>query len=75
MSTTTLSPSANRSLYVVCLIVGVVALTLGVIASDSIGSDFSRLFTGRPTDKAIWLLIGGAITTVGGLIGLARGSR
>jgi len=75
MSNPTLTTSTNRSLYLVCLIVGLVALTLGVIASDSIGSDFSRLFTGRPTDRAIWLLIGGAITTVGGLIGLARGSR
>ena len=75
MPTPTLATGTNRSLYLVCLIVGIVALTLGVIASDSIGSDFSRLFTGRPTDRAIWLLIGGAITTVGGLIGLARGSR
>jgi len=74
MSTTTASPSVNRGLYIICLIVGIVALTLGVIASDSIGSDFSRLFTGQPTDKAIWLLIGGAVTTVGGVIGLARGS-
>jgi len=75
MTTSTISPSVNRSLFVVCLIVGVVALTLGVIASESISSDFSRLFTGRPTDRSVWLLIGGVITTVGGLIGLARGSR
>lgn len=75
MSTSTVSPSVNRSLFIVCLIVGVVALTLGVITSESISSEFSRLFTGRPTDRSLWLLIGGAITTVGGLIGLARGSR
>ena len=74
MTTSTLSTGGNKTLYIVCLIVGIVALTLGVIASDSIGSDFSRLFTGRPTDKAIWLLIGGAIATVGGVIGLVRGS-
>jgi len=74
MATSSLGTSANRTLYIVCLIVGIVALTLGVIASDSIGSDFSRLFTGRPTDRSIWLLIGGAITTVGGVIGLVRGS-
>jgi len=75
MSTPTLVPSANKTLYIVCLIVGVVALTLGVLASDSISSDFSRLFTGRPTDRAIWLMLGGAVTALGGLIGLARGSR
>jgi hypothetical protein len=75
MNTSTLNPSLNRSLFLVCLIIGVVALTLGVIASDSIGSDLSRMFTGWPTDRAVWLLLGGGITTVGGLIGLARGSR
>jgi len=46
-----------------------------VIASESIGSDLSRMFTGWPTDKAVWLLLGGVITALGGLIGLARGSR
>ncbi len=75
MLTSTVSSSANKTLYIVCLIVGVVALTLGVVASESISSDFSRLFRGRPSDRAIWLMLGGGITTLGGLIGLARGSR
>lgn len=75
MAITAPSPTANRSLYVVCLVVGVVLLTLGIIASDSISSDFSRLFTGEPTDKAIWMLIVGGVATLGGLLGLARGSR
>ena len=75
METPLLGTTLNRSLLIVCLVIGVIALTLGVIASESIGSEFSRLFTGRPTDRAIWLLIGGGITTAGGVIGLARGSR
>ena len=65
----------NKSLFLVLLIVGVVLVVLGVIASESISSDFSRLFTGEPTDKAIWLLIGGGVVAVGSLVGLTRGSK
>jgi len=75
MSTSIPGPSGNRALFIACLIVGVVALTLGVVASESISSDFSRLFTGMPTDRAIWLVLGGTIITVSGLVGLARGAR
>jgi hypothetical protein len=62
----------NKTFFFVLLILGVVLLVLGVIASDSIKSDFSRLFTGEPTDKAIWLLIGGGVSTIVGLGGAAR---
>jgi hypothetical protein len=75
MATTALGSNVNRNLFIASLVIGVIALTLGVIASDSISSDLSRLFTGQPTDKAIWLLLGGGITTAAGLIGLARGPR
>ena len=60
---------------VALLVLGVVLLVLGVIASDSIASDFSRLFTGQPTDKALWLLLGGGVAILGGLGGLTRGSK
>ena len=33
------------------------------------------VFTGNPTDRAMWMLIGGAILAVMGLVGLLRGSR
>lgn len=65
----------NKLVFLALLVVGVVLVVLGVIESDSISSDFSRLFTGEPTDKAVWLLIGGGVATVGGLAGLARGSK
>jgi hypothetical protein len=38
----------------------------GISASDSVGSAFSRLFTGAPTDKTIFLVIGGAVLTLVG---------
>ena len=65
----------NKTVFLVILVLGVVLLAFGAIESDSISSDFSRLFTGEPTDKAVWLLIGGAVATIVGLGGMARGSK
>jgi hypothetical protein len=67
--------NSNKLLFIALLVVGVVLLVLGVIASDSVSSDFSRLFTGEPTDKTIWLLVGGGLAAVVGLGGLARGAK
>ncbi len=39
--------------------VGVVLLVMGVSASGSLSSDISRFFTGKPTDKSLWLIAGG----------------
>ena len=75
MDTQAIGSSMNRGLFLAVLVLGVVLLVLGFIASDSVSSDFSRLFTGEPTDKAIWLLIGGGVATVVGLVGFTRGSR
>jgi len=61
----------NRALSIGLLAVGILLIVLGVNANNSVASGFSRFFTGSPTDKAIWLLIGGAIATVAGLVGLA----
>ncbi len=65
----------NKLVSLALLIGGIILLVLGVQASDSIGSDFSRVFTGAPTDKAIWLVVGGAVAAIVGLVGTVRGSR
>ncbi len=65
----------NKVISLGLLVTGVVLLVLGFIASDSVRSDFSRLFTGEPTDKTIWLLIGGGVLVVIGLGGVARGGK
>lgn len=65
----------SRLLFIVLLVVGVILLVLGVNEADSISSAFSRLFTGEPTDKAVWLLIGGGVATIVAVGGLARGSK
>jgi Protein of unknown function (DUF3185) len=33
----------------------------------------ARFFTGSPTDKAIWMLIGGVVLSIVGVVGLLRG--
>ena len=62
----------NKGMSVALLVVGVILLVLGVNAYHSASSDVSRFFTGAPTDKALWLLIGGAIAGIVGLFGLVR---
>ena len=65
----------NKIVSIVLLTVGITLLLYGVLASDSFGSDISRFFTGSPTDKTIWLFLGGAVATIAGLSGLIRGSK
>jgi hypothetical protein len=65
----------NKPVSLALLVVGIVLLIYGVSASDSIGSSFSRLFTGAPTDKTIWFLVGGGVAAAVGLAGLLRGSK
>ena len=49
---------------------GLVLIVIGVNATNSFSSDVSRFFTGSPTDKAVWMLIGGIVTAVAGLAAL-----
>jgi hypothetical protein len=65
----------NKGVFLALLVLGIVLLVLGVIESDSVSSSFSRLFTGEPTDKAIWLLIGGGLALAAGLGGFALRSK
>lgn len=65
----------NRAASLALLLLGVALLACGWDASRSLGSGVSRLFTGAPTDRALWLLIGGGLATVSGLRGLSRGPK
>jgi len=57
------------------LIAGIVLIIYGINASESIGSSFSRLFTGSPTDRTVWFLAGGIVAAALGAGGLIRGPR
>jgi len=63
----------NRVVSVALLAAGVVLIILGINASNSFSSDVSRFFTGSPTDKSIWLLIGGIVACLVGVFGMVRG--
>jgi hypothetical protein len=52
------------------LIIGVILIIYGVNASNSFDSDLARFFTGSPTNKTIWFLIGGVASSSVGLYGL-----
>ncbi len=62
----------NKGISVALLVLGVILLVFGFNAYHSASSDVSRFFTGAPTDKALWLLIGGVIAGIVGFLGLAR---
>ena len=67
--------SMNRSMSIALLVAGIVLLIWGVSATESFSSDVSRFFTGSPTNKTVWLLIGGVIAASVGFFGLFRGSK
>ena len=62
----------NKGIAIALLVGGIVLAIFGVSATDSFSSDVSRFFTGRPTDKAVWMLVGGAAATAVGLFGMLR---
>ena len=63
----------NKAVLLAILVGGIILVIYGVSASESFSSDISRFFTGSPTDKAIWMLIGGIVAIIIGLAGLWRG--
>lgn len=65
----------NKLPFLALLIGGVVLIVLGINATNSVSSDVSRFFTGSPTDKAMWMLIGGTVAAAIGLGGMFLGSK
>ena len=54
------------------VLVGVLLLIFGISEADSFASDVSEFFTGNPTDRAMWLMIGGvAALVIGAGVALA----
>jgi len=65
----------NKAISLAVLAAGILLLIFGITAYNSTGSDISRFFSGSATDKSIWMLVGGGVVTVLGLVGLLRGSK
>ncbi len=55
----------------VIVVIGIILLVMGLSAADSLSSKVSRFFTGEVTDRAMLLMIGGALLII---IGLAFGA-
>jgi hypothetical protein len=65
----------NKYISIVLLGGGIALMFFGFNATNSFSSDVSRFFTGSPTNKAIWMLIGGAVASLLGLMMLWRAPR
>ena len=65
----------DKTISLAMLAGGILLVIFGVNASNSLSSDISRVFTDAPTNKAIWMLVGGIVVTVIGAMGLLRGSK
>lgn len=65
----------NKTISLALLIIGIILLISGVAASDSAASGISRFFTGNPTDRTMWLMLGGLVGVVVGGGGLLTRSK
>ena len=59
----------------ILLVGGVVLILIGINATNSLGSDVWWFFNSSPTNKAIWVIIGGIVASVVGLIGVIRSAK
>ena len=67
----------TKAFCIAIAVVGVVLLVYGLNANNSFASSVSNTVSGKPTDKAIWLIALGILGIVvggGGLL-LRRGDR
>lgn len=60
----------NKLISLALIVGGVILIVFGVTAMESFSSDFSRFFTGSPTEKSVWLLIGGSVALLAGISGV-----
>lgn len=67
--------NTSRTVGVVLLVAGLILLAFGLSASESFASDVKETFTGNPTDRAMWFLIGGGALAVVGVVALFVKSR
>jgi hypothetical protein len=62
----------NKPFGLALLVAGVILIASGYNASQSFSSDVSRFFTGAATNKAMWMLVGGAVTAILGATLMGR---
>ena len=65
----------NKALSLALLVSGILLVGYGISATNSFTSSVSRTVNGSPTNRAMWLLVGGGAAAVVGLAGVVRGPR
>lgn len=67
-----------KAISLALLVGGIVLMIFGNEAMNSFSSNISRMFTGAPTDRAVFMMVGGLVMTVVGafgVIGLIPGTK
>jgi len=54
------------------LIGGLILIYFGYQEYQSFSSEVNEFFTGSPNNRALWMLIGGAVAATAGLVGLLK---
>ena len=57
----------QKVIGILCLVVGIFLLLWGRRIADSFGSQVQEVFTGAPTDRAMYLYIGGWVLVILGV--------
>jgi hypothetical protein len=65
----------NKLVAIALLAVGTILIIYGASSSGSVGSNVSRMFTGAPMDRTIWLMAGGVAAALVGVVGLLGSSK
>ncbi|HTN64626.1 MAG TPA: DUF3185 family protein [Burkholderiaceae bacterium] len=63
----------NRAISLAFLAGGIMLFIFGMNEMNSLTSDISRIFTGAPTNRSIWMMVGGTALAVLGLTGVVQG--
>ena len=65
----------NNIIGLAIFALGIVLLVFGFNESHSFSSDVSRFFTGNPSDRSMWMIVGGIVAVVAGLFLAIMGVR
>ena len=65
----------NKAVSIALIAGGIALIVFGINATNSFSSDVSRFFTGNPTDRSMWMIVGGIVTVIAGLVLAITGSR
>lgn len=62
----------NKLIAIALIVVGAFLVVLGYNESQTVGSHLNRAFSGVETERTLLFYIGGGISLVLGIVGLAR---